>query len=187
MAAASSGFCWCHSPSDRLIAIAAAIELPHLHMAPQAALSPRAAEPSLCSTAPVCTLALLLPLRRLDAGTSHSVTTRAQRSLLASANAAAMRAPSRRRLAPLCVRSPACVHHLEHACCHVATSAQRFSLQLDSDKPIQTTQRSYVSSPTVATMRGTRLGCGAPCVDALRQLHSVTLGRPALPHSSATI
>jgi hypothetical protein len=75
---------------------------PHrLHMVPRAALSPHAAEPSLRSIMSACTLALPLPLRRHDDGTSHSVTTHTQRSLLASADAVALRVPSRRYLAPL--------------------------------------------------------------------------------------
>jgi hypothetical protein len=84
-------------------------------------LAPRVAEPSLCSIAPACMLAL--PLHCLDAGTSRSMTTCVQHSLLASTDAATVRASSRRRLAPSRVHSPTCVCHLERACCRVTASA----------------------------------------------------------------
>jgi hypothetical protein len=118
--------------AGRLVAAAAAAEPPHLHTVPRAALSPCVAESSLRSTTSACTLELPLPLHRLDAGTSCSATTHMQHSLLASADAAVVRAPLRRRQATSRVHSPTCVHHMERACCRVATFVQRFSLPLGS-------------------------------------------------------
>jgi hypothetical protein len=116
VAAESLGFCYCRSLSGRLIAAVAAAKPPRLHTVPQAALSPRVAEPSLRSTEP-------LPLRHLDVGTSCLATTHAQCSLLASPDAAAVRAPSRNCLAPrACIVPPAFASAAEFLCVHATAN-----------------------------------------------------------------